>query len=252
MVILTPLPQKSPNLFMTKHHYVYRSFEEEGREYIGIRSCNCLPEEDTKYFGSFRDKTFKPTGKTILFVRETRQEVVEIEIELHNFFDVAVNPQFANQAKQTSKGFDRTGVPNTEAQKKANSERMSGENNPMYGVTRTKEWKKAHSERMSGENHPLYGLPNTEEQKRKNSVAKSGENNPQYGKTGAAHNNSKAIIAIKPDGTEEHYGSIIDAVRDTELGISAGHLKKLLKTGKSPRWGKFRGWQFLYKNSEDV
>ena len=70
---------------MTKHHYVYHSYEEWGRGYIGCRTCDCLPEEDTKYFGSFYDKTFKPTEKTILFVCETRIEASEIEIELHNF-----------------------------------------------------------------------------------------------------------------------------------------------------------------------
>ena len=90
---------------MKKHHYVYKSYEIAGREYIGIRSCNCLPEEDTKYFGSFSDKTFNPSEKTILFTGETREEVAEIEVELHDFFDVGVNPQFANKAKQTSSGF---------------------------------------------------------------------------------------------------------------------------------------------------
>jgi hypothetical protein len=113
---------------MAKHHYVYHSYEEWGREYIGIRSCNCLPEEDIKYFGSFYDKSFKPTEKTILFVCETRKEAAEIEIKLHDFFDVAVNPKFANQAKATSTGFDRTG--------------FTGENHPLFGVPRTEETKK--------------------------------------------------------------------------------------------------------------
>jgi hypothetical protein len=259
---------------MKKHHYVYHSFEEWGRDYIGIRSCDCLPEEDTRYFGSFKDKTFKPTGKNILFVCETRQEVAEIEIILHDFFDVAVNPKFANRSKQTSTKFDTTGVLHTEETKRKKSEansgvpksdewkqamskRMSGENHPMYGrtgeknplfgVPRTEEWKKANS----GENHPLFGVPRTEAQKKAQSEKMSGEKHPNYGNTGALSPCSKAIIAIEPDGTERRYGSIIDAVRDAELGISAGHLRKLLKTGKSPRWGKFKGWQFFYKNSED-
>jgi hypothetical protein len=91
---------------MKKHHYVYHSYEEWGREYIGCRSCDCLPKEDTKYFGTFEDNTFKPIGKTILFVCKTRKKVLEIEILLHDFFDVAVNSQFANQAKQTSTKFN--------------------------------------------------------------------------------------------------------------------------------------------------
>jgi hypothetical protein len=216
---------------MAKHHYVYRSYEEWGREYIGIRSCDCLPEEDTQYFGSFRDKSFNPTEKTILFVRETREEVAEIEIILHDFFDVAVNPKFANKAKATSTKFDTTGVPHSEAQKKANSERNSGENNPMYGVPRTEAQKKA----MSGENNPCYG--------------RTGEKNPNYGKTGALSPISKAIIAIQPDGTELQFGGVCEAAR--ELGIHPGSLCHYLKTGRPPIRGKFKGWRFVYKNSEN-
>jgi hypothetical protein len=208
---------------MSKHHYVYHSYEEWGREYIGIRSCDCLPEEDIKYFGSFKDKTFNPTEKTILFVRETREEVAEIEIILHDFFDVAVNPQFANKAKAVSTGFDVTGVPKTKEQKKA----MSGENHPLFGVPHTEEWKKAHSERMTGK---LVG-----------------EKNPQYGRTGALNPNSKAIIAIKPDGTQLHFGGVSEAAR--ELGIGYGHLRKrYLKTGHVLTRGPFKGWRFLYEN----
>jgi hypothetical protein len=201
-----------------KHHYVYKSFEEEGREYIGCRSCNCLPEEDTKYFGSFSDKSFKPTGKTILFVCETRKEAAEIEIELHDFFDVAVNPQFANRSKQTSTGFDRAGVPRTEAQKKAHSERMSGEKHPMFGMT--------------GEKSPCYG--------------RTGERHPNYGRTGALHPRSKAIIAIEPDGTQRHFGSGHEAARDLE--INRVTLRKYAKNGHVQTKGKWEGWQFLCEN----
>jgi hypothetical protein len=174
-----------------------------------------LPEEDIGYFGSFHDETFKPKGKVILFVCETRQEVAEIEIELHDFFDVAVNPQFANRAKAKSTGFDRTGV-------------IAG--------SRTKEWKKAHSERVSGENNPCYG--------------RTGEKHPNYGRTGALSPISKPVTAIQPDGTELHFGSGHEAAR--ELGINPGHLcGRYLKTGKSPTRGKFKDWQFVYENSEN-
>ena len=202
-----------------KKHYVYRSFEEGGREYIGCRTCDCLPEEDTKYFGSFYDKTFKPTEKTILFVCETREEVLEIEVELHDFFDVAVNPQFVNQAKQTSTGFDMTGV-------------VRG--------SMAEEHKKKLSEANSGKTH-------TEEQNRKKSEAQSGEKNHMFGRTGALHPSSKAIIAIEPDGTQRHFGSISEAAQ--ELRIHNGHLSgRYLKTGNVLKKGKFKGWQFRYKN----
>ena len=223
-------------MFMSKHHYVYHSYEEWGREYIGIRSCNCLPEEDIKYFGSFKDKTFSPTEKIILFVCETRKEAAEIEIELHDFFDVAINPQFANRAKATSTKFDRTGVPCTKETKTKMSVALTGK-------TRTEGQKKANSERNSGENNPNYGIPRTKAQKKAVSEKMSG----RY--LGALSPCSKAIIAIKPDGTQRHYGSIREAARD--LGIPQGHLSsRYLKPDKHPKQGKWAGWQFFYENSE--
>jgi len=244
---------------MTKYHYVYKSFEEEGREYIGCRSCDCLPEEDTKYFGSFSDKSFKPTGKTILFVCETRKEVVEIEIELHDFFDVAVNPQFANRSKQTSTKFDMTGViagPLTEEHKKKLSVALSGENNPNYGrtgenhpqfgVPLTEETKKKISVANSGEKSPMFGVPKTEEWKKANSERNSGENHPMYGRTGALNPRSKAITVIEPDGTQRHFVSLTEVAR--ELEINNGNLSgRYLKPDYVPK-GKWEGWQFICEN----
>jgi hypothetical protein len=69
-----------------------------------------------------------------------------------------------------------------------------------------------------------------------------------FGLFGALHHNSKAIIAIEPDGTQRHYGSIIEAAR--ELVIPQSSLRGYLKPGKQPKKGKWEGWQFLYKNSQ--
>ena len=89
-----------------EYHYVYYSYEEWGRGYIGSRTCYCLPQNDTNYFGSFKDIDFKPTKKIIL--KEdyaNREEAIEDEIKLHNFYEVHKNLNFANQAKQSSKKF---------------------------------------------------------------------------------------------------------------------------------------------------
>lgn len=75
------------------------------RMYIGSRTCKCKPEEDATYFGSFRDKTFKPDTKRILKVFSTREEAFKHESYLHFVLDVAVNPRFANRAKVTTTGF---------------------------------------------------------------------------------------------------------------------------------------------------
>lgn len=91
------------------YHYVYYSYEEWGRGYIGVRSCKCLSEEDTKYLGSFYDKSFKPTEKVILSAFETREDALKAEIALHDFYKVHKNPHFANKAMQTSTKFVSNG-----------------------------------------------------------------------------------------------------------------------------------------------
>jgi hypothetical protein len=85
-----------------KHFYVYYSYEEYGRGYIGKRECICTPEEDIKYFGSFGDKTFKPTQKIILEIFDNKEQALEAEILLHKFYNVKDNPHFANRANQSS------------------------------------------------------------------------------------------------------------------------------------------------------
>ena len=90
---------------VSMYHYVYYSYEEWGRGYIGSRSCKRLPSEDVKYFGSFYDKTFAPTGKIIIAEFESREQALQAEIDLHSYYQVHLNTHFANKAKQTSKKF---------------------------------------------------------------------------------------------------------------------------------------------------
>jgi hypothetical protein len=83
-----------------KYFYVYYSYEPWGRGYIGKRECWCLPEEDVQYFGSFYDKTFKPTEKIILEIFDTRKEAYQAEAKLHKFYNVKNNSHFANKTNQ--------------------------------------------------------------------------------------------------------------------------------------------------------
>ena len=114
------------------------------------------------------------------------------------------------------------------------------------GHIKSEEEKQSISKRMSGENNHRFGVPNSETQRKAHSERMSGEKNPSYGKTGALSPLSRAMIAIQPDGTELHFISIREAGR--ELGINQGQLSTYLKTDKSPRWGKFKGWGFVYEN----
>lgn len=89
-----------------EYYYTYYSHEEWGRGYFGSRKCYCLPEEDTKYLGSSKDKTFKPKYKIILKDDyATREEALADEIILQRYYKVVENPHFANKAYQTSTRF---------------------------------------------------------------------------------------------------------------------------------------------------
>lgn len=88
-----------------KWHYVYYSYEEWGRGYIGKRSSSVPPCEDVSYLGSYTDKSFCPTQKIILQEYATEKEALDAEIALHKYYEVDINPHFANRAKQTSSGF---------------------------------------------------------------------------------------------------------------------------------------------------
>jgi hypothetical protein len=92
-----------------KYFYVYYSHELWGRGYIGKRECWCLPEEDAKYFGSYTDKTFKPTEKIILDTFDTAEDALKAEVILHNFYEVDKNPHFANKLKMVTEKFSKCG-----------------------------------------------------------------------------------------------------------------------------------------------
>lgn len=121
-----------------EYYYTYYSYEEWGKGYIGSRGCECLPEEDVKYFGSFKDKSFRPTQKIILEIYETREEAIEAEIILHDFYDVANNPHFANRAKQTSTKFYYI-VPFEEASKRGKINGLKHKQNKTGVCGRSKE-----------------------------------------------------------------------------------------------------------------
>jgi hypothetical protein len=107
-----------------KNHYVYRITNlKENKHYYGSRSSKRKPENDLGeyYFSSSISKkypTFKQDQKErpwefkykIISIFETRKEATAFEIKLHNKFDVGINDNFYNGAKQTSTGFSVFGI----------------------------------------------------------------------------------------------------------------------------------------------
>jgi hypothetical protein len=91
-----------------KLHTVYLAYEEgpNGRNYIGKHSTN---DPYDSYLGSSLDPTFHPVGKLILGVYKSAEAAVAAEIQWQKTLNVVADPSYANQAFQTSSGYDTTG-----------------------------------------------------------------------------------------------------------------------------------------------
>lgn len=103
------------------YHYTYIITNVvENKYYIGCRSSKVPPEKDlgTKYFSSSKDKEFVKDQKLnpqnykykIIATFDSKLLAINLEIKLHNIHNVGVNPSFYNRAKQTTLGWDTTGV----------------------------------------------------------------------------------------------------------------------------------------------
>lgn len=103
-----------------KHYYTYRITNKLiGMHYYGYRSTNKDPFNDlgVKYFSSSKDKEFIKDQKEnpqnfrykIIKIFNNKLDAINLEIKLHNKFNVGVNPLFYNKSKQTSNKFDTTG-----------------------------------------------------------------------------------------------------------------------------------------------
>ena len=171
---------------MKKYFYVYYSYEEYGRGYIGKRECQCFPEEDVKYFGTFKDKNFKPTQKIILETFNTVEEALEAECVLHDFYAVDKNPHFANKAKQTSKKFYHRSFGENNPSKRDDvrekiREGKLGENNPAKRPEVREKLSAARKKRIT-----------TEETRRKMSEAHKGKVSPK-GMLGKKHSEESLL-----------------------------------------------------------
>jgi hypothetical protein len=207
---------------LTEYHYVYYSYEEYSRGYIGSRTCKCLPEEDINYFGSFKDKTFKPTQKIILKDDyATREEAYVDEIILQRYYKVVENPHFANRAYQTSTRFSIKGLSSWSKGKKLtiDHKKKISESNKGKSKTITEKSKKSVISRaMARTGKP--GHKHSEETKRKISEATQGKVPWNKGLKGS----QKSSKAKKLHYNGILYDSISSAIKIT--GKSHYYIKK--------------------------
>lgn len=156
------------------YHYTYILLDPESKmKYIGMRSSECKPEEDT-YMGSSYAMTIhdkRRCDKLVLEEFDTREEALQHEIKLHTQFEVHTNPEFWNLSKQTSTKFisNRKGCKLTEEHKRKCSEALKGRKMPEF----TEEHKRKISEARTG-------TKASAEVKKKLSDMRKGEDNSNY------------------------------------------------------------------------
>ncbi len=211
-----------------KHHYIYYSYEEFGRGYIGSRSCDCAPEGDSGYFGSYRDKSFKPTNKVILATYSTREEALSEEIILHKAYDVGRNPQFANRAKATSTGFCVEGLTHSEGTKQKIREANLGKNH-------TEGTRQRLSEINSGSNHPRFGKTNSDEHKQKIRESNTGKKHSEEHK--------QKIGEANTNPTEETRQKIREARIGTRRWVNSHGETRQQPESPGPEWQRGTKWR---------
>lgn len=124
-----------------KNNFVYLILNKTNhKKYIGVKSCDEDPKDviGKKYFSSSSDKNFIKEQKEfperfkyrVLKNFKTREEALNLEIYLHEAYNVDKSEEFYNLSKQTSIKFSFS-----------ESQGLTGEKNGMYGKKRTKEEK---------------------------------------------------------------------------------------------------------------
>lgn len=198
------------------YHYVYYSYESWGRGYIGVRSSKVPPQEDSSYFGSFYDKTFKPTNKIIILTFDTRKEALEAEILLHSFYHVDKNAHFANLARQTTVKFVSCGKRSEEFKQKV-SQRMRGRKLTPEHIRKVSE---ARSRKLKGRKF-------SEEHKKKISVALKGRlSGVKRGKE-MRKTSRKVVLKNVKTGEILYFDSISRASEGT--GIARSNIYHMIK-----------------------
>jgi hypothetical protein len=155
----------------------------DGKFYIGVRTSEKLPEEDTDYVGSSKytpnDKILK---KEILGIFDTREAAITNEMHHQILNDVVKNNLYYNRAIQTSIGFDTSGLqlPKSEEHAKKIGDALRGRKRPeevgkkvsaskkgRKGKPRTEESKKKMSDIMKGRPSPLKNRKYSVEEKQR-------------------------------------------------------------------------------------
>ena len=220
-----------------------------------------LREDGTPYYiGKGRGRRAFQKGKTIprppkdriLFLKTG---LTEKEAFRHECYMIAVFGRKNNGTgilrNLTDGGEGHSGyIPTEETRKKISdaqkgiknpkqSERMSGELNPMYGKT--------------GTLCPSYGRERSDDTRKKISSTMTGklqgEKNPMFGKTGDRHPRSKKVEVTYPEGTVKVFSSTKSAGKS--LDCDPNSVSKWCRETCDPSRGKLAGHTFRYLSNQN-
>jgi group I intron endonuclease len=236
----------SKNIYTFHYTYLITNTNTQ-MKYIGVRSCNCLPENDDGYMGSSKilgeamQETPEVFTKTIIDTFPTREIANTNEQWLHETYDVARNSMFYNLCIAPKK-FNMCGRTHSLETRKKMSLSKSGEKNPFYGKKLSEKTRAKMSEARSGKKHPFYGKKHSEETlkkmsdvkkgkkhsaetRAKNSAANSGDKNAMYGKKHSVETRAKISAALSG---EKHpmYGKPVSEEHRKNLTGTRGPQKK--------------------------
>lgn len=170
-----------------KNNFVYLIYNKINRRmYIGVKSSDQDPYSviGVTYFSSSVDKDFLQDQKCnpdhyrykVLANFSNRKDAVNLEVALHERYDVAKNPRFYNLAKQTTTRFD---APRTEENNRKVSESLKRhyathpETRAKISEASKRMWQKP--ERMAFHLAQVTGRKHTEESRKKMSAALKGK-----------------------------------------------------------------------------
>ena len=170
-----------------KNNFVYLIYNKTNRRmYIGVKSSDADPRDviGVTYFSSSLDPAFIEDQKAnpdhyryrVLANFDNRQDALNLEVALHERYDVARNPRFYNMARQTSVRFTTS---LNEASRKKLSESLKHhyathpETKLRISEASKRMW--ANPERMALHLAQVTGRKHTEESRRKMSEALKGK-----------------------------------------------------------------------------
>lgn len=229
---------------MTEHHYVYMiSYTDVENVYYGSRTSRCLPEEDTKYWGSpvtfkeFMDAHASTRIKTILVADfENRADAIAYESNLIRCQWEKDKPLSLNGSISNEK-FNMLGADFTPAHRQKLSDAKKGK----PGNRKGKISDGSKGEKLSAETRQRMSDAKKKQKRKPGSWLK--------GLKGRAPTNAKFYIGISPTGDRIEFENAAKFCRDNPEWVF--DRATIIKCCQG-EFKQHKGWKFSYADESDI